>query len=401
MKISFVSFEYQPIKTPQSLRWQKLLSHLVEARPVGVRIFNAPASMDSPFYDIKFLSSFEEEVFSGPPSSVDEIIVAEVPVHAPKKPPNTLMKQFKSAVKERLPFDKSFIWAVKSRTAFINFLERDLPDVVISSSPPFGAMILAWFAKKYYKENIKWICDLGDPWSFASDRKLGPVMRRIIETMERYFLSSADHIIVTNNRTKSAYLEILDIEESRISVIYQGADANRNELPSSSESAGDYVYTGTFYKTIREPYALFEAFSLSDRKLSVAGNIDPKFFPEKKSDQVSFIGNLGEQDVKKMQRSAAALIFIDNLNSTQLPGKLFEYVATGRPVICIGVAKESPVNEIEFSDYPIVFCENNVEDISRAIGKIDEFGFQDYLGTLNVSWKGRAIQLGRIIDELY
>lgn len=383
------------------MRWQKLLSHLVEARPVAVRVFNAPASIDSPFHDINFLSGFEAEVFSAPPRRVDQRIVGAVPVQASKKPPNTFMKRFKSAVKERLPFDKSFVWAVKSRTAFINFLERDLPDVMISSSPPFGAMILAWFAKRHYKKNIKWICDLGDPWSFASDRKLGPVMRRIIEAMERYFLSSADHIIVTNNRTKSAYLKILHIEESRISVIYQGADANRNEKPLSAELAGDYVYTGTFYRTIREPHALFEAFSLGDKKLSVAGNIDPKFFPEKKSEQISFIGNLGEQDVKKLQRSAAALIFIDNLNSTQLPGKLFEYVATGRPVICIGVAKESPVNEIEFSDYPIVFCENNVEDISRAIEKIDEIGLQDYLGTLNVSWKGRANQLGRIIDELY
>lgn len=401
MKISFVSFEYQPIKTPQSLRWQKLLSHLAEARPVSVRVFNAPASIDSPFHDINFLSSFEEEVFSAFPHRVKKRTVATVPTHPSKKSPNTFMKWIKSAVKERLPFDKSFLWAFKSRTAFINFLERDLPDVVISSSPPFGAMILAWFAKRHYKKNIKWVCDLGDPWSFASDRKLGPIMRTIIGAMEKYFLSSADHIIVTNNRTKSEYLKILDVEESRISVIYQGADTNRNEEPLSAELAGDYVYTGTFYKNIREPHALFEAFSLSSRNLTVAGNIDPIFFPEKKSDRIAFIGNLGERDVKKLQRSAAALIFIDNFNSTQLPGKLFEYVATGRPVICIGVADDSPVNEVEFLDYPIVFCSNDTEDISRALEKVDKIGLQDYFGELNVSWKGRANQLGRIIDELY
>ena len=65
------------------------------------------------------------------------------------------------------------------------------------------------------------------------------------------------------------------------------------------------------------------------------------------------------------------------------------------------MADDSPVNEVEFLDYPIVFCSNDTEDISRALEKVDKIGLQDYFGELNVSWKGRANQLGRIIDELY
>lgn len=404
MKISFISYEYQPIKTPQSLRWQKLLLNLAALRPVSIRVFNAPALIDSPFYDKNFSSDFEVEVFSPPPTPVEAERTPTSPIPSSprrKKPVNKLLNWFKTEVKKRLPFDKSFLWAFKARVSFLSFLEHNKPDIIISSSPPFGAMILAWFAKKHYKEEVKWICDLGDPWSFASDRKLGPLMKIFIEWLERHILTSADHIIVTNERTKSIYAQVLRIDKSRFSVIYQGADDNRNYIPYSTEFSPGYVYTGTFYKDIREPFFLFDSFSKNGEKLSIAGNIDSIFLPKDKNDKLSFIGNLSEKDVKALQCSATALIFIDNLNSAQLPGKLFEYIATGRPIICIGVSKSSPVNEIEFLDYPIVFCKNDTQDISFAVQKIREIGLHDYAGTLKVSWKNRASELGRIIDELY
>lgn len=398
MKISFVSYEYQPIKTPQSLRWQKIFTHLASSRAVSISVFNPPVSAENPFYDKNFTSNYEKTIFSlsADPAPRAARVAAAQPGRAA-----SLFKQFKHAVKKRIPLDKSFIWAIQSRAAFIDFLEKNEPDVIISSAPPFGAMVLAWMAKKHYRNRIKWICDLGDPWSFASDRQLGPVTKCLVQFAEKKFLSSADKIIVTNERTREVYLQMLKIDPSRVSVIYQGADDNRSPLPFSAGATPEFVYTGTFYKDIREPHALFKAFQTNSCKLVVAGNIDPVFRPQDTTSHISFIGNLGEQDVKRVQRCAAGLIFVDNLNSAQLPGKLFEYVATGRPIICIGVSALSPVHEVKFSDYPIVFCENNVTAITQAILRVQEIGFDNYAGTLSVGWETRSEQLGRMIDELY
>lgn len=399
MRLVFISYEYPPLKTPQSIRWNEILKRIA-GEEIEVFTITNNVNHGSKYYDPNFRSGFEKLVlrkgfYSGQKKSYNDKELSSSASY-------TLYSQVKKELKKYIPFDKSIVWAFLSLKSTLREIERIKPDIVISSAPPFGSLILGILVKKITKIQYKWVIDLGDPWSFASDRVWTKLSRTIVEYLERQIFSTANSIFLTTKSTLEKYKKLSLIpNDVNVHIIYQAANIRDNsELISKVKES--FVYTGTFYENIREPFNLYDACYRAQTKLLIAGPIGENFFPQKERElpYISMLGNLCQEDAIKLQYSAKALVFIDNTNSTQLPGKIFEYLLTGLPILCIGTSSQSPLKEIDINDYPIVFCENTPESIELGIKEIEQKEKCSSNLLFDFTWEKRVQQVKAILNDM-
>lgn len=84
--------------------------------------------------------------------------------------------------------------------------------------------------------------------------------------------------------------------------------------------------------------------------------------------------------LKLIEDKTNVLIFLCNRQGGQIPGKIYQYSATNKTILFIfdGTDEEKKVLKEYFSKYNrYVFCENTVEDITRAIKDIENGNLGD------------------------
>ncbi len=229
-------------------------------------------------------------------------------------------------------------------------LRRLLDDVgfnaVISSHEPGVDLLLGLWARKRF--GVKWIADLGDPVLAP----YSPGWRRKIDAwFENRVLRQADIVVVTNDAVKQLLCDrhqLWDIS-SKLVCIPQGFPKRQPFIHSETSllSAGlmNIVFTGTFYRDFRSPgqFALaLRDLNANDIMTTVIGdNFD--FIPEFEGiANVRFIGKINHFECLAVQRNADLLLNIGNLQSYQLPGKIYEYLGAGKPVLHIRTGEDDP-----------------------------------------------------------
>lgn len=244
--------------------------------------------------------------------------------------------------------DRMRFWSKKAR----KYLEKKSltsKDIVISVGFPFSSHIEVSKLKK--KTNCMVILDYGDPWSFNPSIDTEPSWRRKIDkVVESRILKSANLITVTTDNTKDQFIKRFGIRN--IEVVRLGTDLSAYKKPMHNKNNNSnltLVYTGTFYKEIRDPEMFFRSMVEIDKKINygidvvVAGRID-SFVHEMinrlglnnlQNVRFDFLGNVGINRCIELQKSADMLLFFSNKNGIQVPGKIYEYLATDKPIICI------------------------------------------------------------------
>ena len=100
------------------------------------------------------------------------------------------------------------------------------------------------------------------------------------------------------------------------------------------------VYTGTLYKTLRNPSFACDAFLKFvdlDFKLTFVGGGDCQDILEKKATKsngkIEYLGKQSYEEAKHLIKQADILLSLGNLESPMMPSKIFEYISTGKPII--------------------------------------------------------------------
>jgi glycosyltransferase involved in cell wall biosynthesis len=128
-------------------------------------------------------------------------------------------------------------------------------------------------------------------------------------------------------------------------VLHQGFDDTcpRDSAPDASHAAGatragelHLLYTGRFYP-FRDPIVLFDAvLGLESIRLTVAApEIKPEYlaYAERSGGRIVFLGEQPHARVLELQRHCDVLVNIGNAMNAQIPGKLFEYLGSGKPIL--------------------------------------------------------------------
>ncbi len=221
---------------------------------------------------------------------------------------------------------------------------------IITTSPPHSTQLIGLELKKRYPQ-ITWIADLRDPWTeiyyYGNFYHTLPA-RKIDENLEKSVLRNADRIITVGNSLKKSFAARLKGIEEKIEVITNGYDKDdfSGIIPEIPE-----IFTISYIGTLSDFYPLAGFMEAIARLKTNGFNIKLKFvgalsslhqnlvISKTSSGMVEFIPYVNHKDaIKYMMESSVLLLIIPDHHSNKsiITGKLFEYLAACRPVLCIG-----------------------------------------------------------------
>jgi glycosyltransferase involved in cell wall biosynthesis len=260
-------------------------------------------------------------------------------------------------------------------------IETQKIDRLITTSPPHSTQLIGLRLKKRFP-GIRWIADLRDPWTdIYYYEKFHPTFlsRRIDGAYEKSVLKSADKIITVGNSLKELFSSKIPGIGDKISVISNGYD---EEDFSGSSASKPETFTISYVGTLSGSYPV-KGFLNALKPLIEKGI---KFMlrftgavPEEEKELIISAAGLSNTDfvpysehskaVSNMLDSNALLLIIPDHKSSGsiITGKLFEYLASGKPVICLGPADGDAAEIIKETGHGKTFDYNDSEGISEYL----------------------------------
>jgi glycosyltransferase involved in cell wall biosynthesis len=253
-------------------------------------------------------------------------------------------------------------WAPFARRRARRLLERESFDCVITSSPPESAHLIG---RALRRRGLPWVADVRDAWTFEPLRPRFPtgLQRRLDERLERRWLRAADAVACVSRPAADDMRDRLGIEAALIPNGWDpdlgpedaGPPQAVDPLPVADPDRASLVYTGRFGSYGRDPRPLVEALGeLARERPAVARRIELVIAGPLTEDERRLLeadvsparivvrGSLDRTQALALQRSASALLLLASPARTQLLNiKLFEYLATGRPILALAAGTEA------------------------------------------------------------
>jgi glycosyltransferase involved in cell wall biosynthesis len=237
-------------------------------------------------------------------------------------------------------------------------------DCVITSSPPQSGHLIGLALQQ---RGIPWVADLRDGWSFEPGERFPPGRRRRLDrAVEEAVLSRADGAVGV---TPPIAEDLRQRVNPRAVTITNGFDPDEIDGASAAAAgalvSGDrftIAYTGTLAYGGASPQPLLDGVRrLRDRDPGAAAKLELVFAGPTSSgdleelrapdlaDVVRVLGPVPRSDALGLQRAADALaLFVDGRRPSIATGKLYEYLASGKPILVIGEGSVAAriVNEV-------------------------------------------------------
>jgi len=229
-------------------------------------------------------------------------------------------------------------------------IEAQKLDVIYSSSFPVTAHLAARKLKQ--TTGKPWIADFRDLWTENHYAEYSSTLRKRIDQMiESGLLEDAD-VLVTVSDAWSDTLRRLTNGRKRVEVIRNGFDASEfAEIEYNRPAKWTITYVGTFYGAKQDPSPCLEALS----RLIESGKVrrdevqfkmvgEPDAYVRDLAaglhldDLVSFTGFVSHGESLAHQVNSSLLLLIihgDQANPGLVPGKLYEYLGSGRSILGI------------------------------------------------------------------
>ncbi len=270
--------------------------------------------------------------------------------------------------------DGRVFWIKPSITYLTEYLSKNKIDALISTGPPHSAHLIASALKK--KFDIPWLADFRDPWTTMDYYRELLLTRWADEKhhrLEREVINDADAVIVVGRGMKEEFEKKRGREVVAITNGFDDADFYEKGIPMDQNFS--LVHMGSFLGHAN-PTGLWQAMAelkaenhamFSKLKIKLIGRVDPSVLQSIKSyglyDFLAPIVYLPHNEAVRQMRSAQILLLcVFEKTKFVLTGKLFEYLAARRPILCIG-----PVD----GDAGDVIRETKAGEIFPSDGKID------------------------------
>lgn len=370
MKILLIAYSFPPLWEPQAIRWY-YLSRELSSLGLNIDVVTVKYPSNESVYiplNIKI-----HRIFPGPFEFLAfksrEVIGVDRNAKIRRKPFFNVAKKIyrlsKSFLTNLLPGDARTEWFPFALNYIRNKLDVKNYDWIITSHEPYVDSLLGLYLKKKYPK-IKWFADIADPftaWYYPKWRK------SIDKKTEKKVLTMADKISVTSENLIKQYIESYGISEEKILLIRQGFNLNQTQSKNNNKKI-TFAYVGTFYKNVREPGNLFSALNDLDFDFDfvIAGR-NEEFLPDSSylKKRIRFLGFVSHLKALEIQRKADVLIHLTYKNKTQVPGKFFEYLGSGVPILCITYDENDETAVLTKKLNVGLVCKNEKEDIKKSL----------------------------------
>jgi len=282
--------------------------------------------------------------------------------------------------------DARKLWIRPSVKFLSNYLKENPVDVLFTNGPPQSTHMIAYGVKKNL--GISWHADFQDPWTqvdYFPQLMLNPISKKIHEKKEQLVFRWADKITICSYTWKN---DLESIGAKDVGVIVWGYDEDdftNITIPLSKK------FTLSHFGSLgpdRNAKTLWKALSIianenkqfaNDLEIELVGFVGHAIVDEIKS--LGLTGNLNLSDhisrketLERMHCSQILLLILNDMLNVngRLPGKLFEYLASRRPMLVIG-PEESDASKIVHGVNAGYTCDfNNLEKTINTVKDLYE-----------------------------
>jgi glycosyltransferase involved in cell wall biosynthesis len=221
-------------------------------------------------------------------------------------------------------------------------------DTIITTGPPHSLHLIGLKLKENL--GVKWIADFRDPWTTIGYHKLLKLTRAAKskhKKLESKVLNTADTIMVTSDVTKT---EFTAITNKPIVVITNGYDIETKSA-ATIDKQFTLAHIGSFLSK-RNPLILWQSLQelviensdfAKHFKLNLVGTVGQEILNTiAQYNLTKFVNNVGyvshSESVEFQKKSQLLLLIEIDSEDTKaiIPGKLYEYMVSNRPIIAIG-----------------------------------------------------------------
>lgn len=251
--------------------------------------------------------------------------------------------------------DPRCLWIGPSVRFLKNYLKDHPVDLIVSTGPPQSMHMIG--RRLSLETGLPWIADFRDPWTkifYFKHLSMMPSTQKWHRRMEKKVLDDASAVVAVSPLVQQ---EFQAMTQTSVELITNGFDECDFPKGRAEEAAGgpdnDFVITHTgLFAADGNPTVLWKV--LSDKckaddsfrkhlKIKLVGKTDSQITGSLEAAGLSDnVINLGYQPhaVAVEEQRAASLLILPLRKEPEykavLPGKLFEYLASWRPVLGIG-----------------------------------------------------------------
>ncbi len=257
-------------------------------------------------------------------------------------------------------------------------IENEEISGIISSSFPITCHTIAHDLKEEY--DIPWIADLRDLWNLNPYIHHTFIRNYFEKRLELKTFKNTD-ILTTTTPLARKKLQSLH-PQKRIESVVSGYDPEDFEdiYQTSPSEKLTLMYAGSLYGGKRDPSILFDSINqliyenkINPDKISIdfygdTTNLEELSEKYNVSRIVNVHGKITRKEVLKNQMNSDVLLLISWMSESEkmfIPGKVYEYMASQKPILSIGYHEGSLKDLIEKTE--IGYHVSNVEDCKKAI----------------------------------
>ncbi len=236
-------------------------------------------------------------------------------------------------------------------------------DAVLTSSPPHSTQLIGLALQK--RHGLRWLADMRDPWTdiyYYKDLHHTPLAAWLDARYERQVLTHADAVLVTSPETKRLFQAKLPaLPSAKFHVLPNGFDESDFQGPSQPPAdCLRLTHTGTITELYRIEQLLKAVAACAARhpdvplRLRFVGQVSAELRGQiaragllPATEFIDFVPH--DRSVEYLLSASALLMAIPDVprNFGILPGKVFEYLAANKPILCVGPAGSDADNLLQ------------------------------------------------------
>lgn len=265
------------------------------------------------------------------------------------------------------------VYWVKPASNFLNdFIKKNQIDKIITTGPPHSIHLIGLRLKKK-NHNLKWVADFRDPWGAwdlldtlsltkRSREKHNSLEREVLQTADRVITIAPFHVklfeksggrsvdLITNGFDTDDFAQVTRVKTSKFTIRHTGVvDELRDPRP----------FMNALKKVVES--------GASDVVVEFIGNVNSSFKEFIAADPVlskitKFTNTTPHKELLKLYGETDLLLLVlahTAIAPGNLPGKFFEYLASGIPIIATGPVDGDAGNVLRQSNAGEIFSRDN------------------------------------------
>ena len=409
-KALIISYYWPPAGGPGVQRWLKFVKYLPEFNIEPIVYIpenpNYPIIDDSLSHEIpKNLTILKQPIkepyrFARLLAKKDANRISKGIIHKPKS--QSLIEKFLLFIRGNFFIPDSRVKWVKPSVDFLSkYITENEIETVITTGPPHSLHLIGMQLKRDL--GVKWLADFRDPWTtigYHKHLRLSSASVRKHKQYELEVLQNADEIVTTSFTTSKEFQNTVNKDIKTITNGFDDQDLESVKLDTKfsfshigsllSERNPEVLWR-VLKELIKENDDFKQAFQLNLIGI-VSDNVLESIKNHQLNDYLNLIGYVTHKEAIKYQKKSQVLLLIEiNSDDTKciIPGKLFEYMASERPIIALGptgsdvesiILSTNTGNYFSYNDYDALkaLILKHFADYQKGSLKTRPIGLQKY-----------------------